>query len=76
MNPYTISSTSWDLLTPIEAAAELGLSLSRVHKLCRSGRLGFSVGGRYVIDRVELDLFKQIPRPVGNPNFGKRRNDG
>jgi len=60
-----------DLLTPKQSAEILGLSLSRVHKLAAAGRLGFKVGGRYIITRSELAKFKELPRPVGNPNFKK-----
>jgi excisionase family DNA binding protein len=66
-------SLDQELLTPAQAAEELGLSVRRVQQLCRAGDLGTKVGGRYLITRSELERFKDSDRPgPGNPNFGRR----
>lgn len=61
------------ILSPQEAADELGVSLSRVHQFCQKNRLGQRVGGVWIISREELDEFKRTPRYPGKPreNAGK-----
>lgn len=59
-------------MTPNEAAKALDRSLSRIHKLCKDGRLGYSTPkylGRYwVITQEEIDAFKAVgPLPAGRP---------
>ena len=59
-------------MTPNEAAKALDRSLSRIHKLCKDGRLGYSTPkylGRYwVITQAEIDTFNEIgPLPAGRP---------
>jgi len=53
------------LLSPRQAAEEMGLSLSRIKQFCAEGRIGQRVGKRWVILRDELEQFQKIPRPHG-----------
>ncbi len=62
----------YKLLTLAEAATILGVSRIRMHQFCREGRIGHKIAGRWLIIEDELRLFRQIPRPRGNPNFGKK----
>lgn len=51
-----------------EAAALLGLSGSRVRKLCAQGRIKVArVGANAAISQASLDRFMAIPRPGGRP---------
>jgi excisionase family DNA binding protein len=52
-----------------DAAFALHISMRRVQALCKAGRLGAKVGGRYLITKKEVDLF--IRRPAGNPKWTK-----
>ena len=56
--------------TPIEAAKILNIDSSLVRRYCRQGRLGTQHGKVWLITESELELFKQQPRKVGNPDFG------
>jgi len=56
-----------ELVGTTEAAEILDLSVRRVHKLAKDGRIGMNVEGRYVFTRTELDQFKDIERPPGAP---------
>ena len=59
-----------DMFTSTEAAVYLGITDSLVRKYCRRGELKADRFGRnWVMTKRELDRFKKIPRPVGNPNF-------
>lgn len=51
-----------------EAAAALNLSVRRVQVLCKAGRLGARIGGRYLITEKEVAAFIRLPagRPVNN----------
>lgn len=60
-------------LSVTEAAKLLDLSDRRVRALCREKRLGQPVGKGYVISKDELRQFKKIYRPVGNPNFRRKK---
>ena len=48
------------------AANILGSSQSLISKWCNDGFLGAKVGGRYYVDRKDLDAFT---KKRGNPNF-------
>jgi excisionase family DNA binding protein len=71
-----MSTSTMNLLSTAEAADYLGLSETRVRQLCARGAIGAKVGGRYIISQDELRQFAKIPRPVGNPNFGKSSGGG
>jgi len=58
---------SENLLTVKRAAARLNLAESTVRGYCAAGRLGEKIGGRWIIQRAELDAFAKRPRPVGRP---------
>lgn len=62
------------LLSIPQAAARSGLSRSLLRRYCQQGRIGSKVGGRYVIDADELDIFVKVPRPQGYPK-GKPRKE-
>lgn len=71
--PQIVESIPQELLGPAEAAAELGVTVRRVTKLCQQQRLGRRVGDKmWVISRTELDEFKKVPRRPG-PRPGVRR---
>lgn len=58
-----------------EAAAILNVTPIRVRQLINEGRLRAEVwGGRYVLDRDEVERFAKIDRPVGNPAWKKNRS--
>ncbi len=48
-----------------EAAEILKLSVRRVHKLAKEGRIGICVEGRYVFPKSELEHFKNLKRKSG-----------
>ena len=48
-----------------EAAAALSLSVRRVQVLCKAGRLGTRIGGRYLITEKEVTAFIRLP--IGRP---------
>ena len=57
-------------LTVTEAAEYLEIEGSVVRRYLLTGRLrGTKFAGVWAIDRKELDRFRKLPRPVGNPNF-------
>ena len=66
-------ANSMKLLSPQEAAARLGLSLSRVHQFCQAGRLGQRVGNVYVIAEDDLREFSRQPRNPGRPADDQRQ---
>ena len=49
------------------AARALGVSVLRVRKLARDGRIGTMLGGRWVFTTEELTAFKRIKRKTGPP---------
>lgn len=53
------------------AAKRLGLAESTVKRYCQQGRLGEKHGRNWAIAPADCDRFAKIPRPVGNPGFGK-----
>jgi len=57
-------------LSTKETAAALNISVRRVQVLCKSGRLGTLIGGRYLITDKDVKLF--IRHPAGRP-FAKNR---
>jgi hypothetical protein len=58
------------LLTPAEAARELGVTEIRVRQFCQEERIGFKFNGRWVIPFSDLNQFKRIERKSGRPkNF-------
>lgn len=54
-----------ELVGTIRAAEFLEVSVRRVHKLAKDGRIGINVEGRYVFSLSELEIFKNSPRPHG-----------
>jgi len=64
------------LYSIVEAAAILGISIRRMRAFCAQGRLGYKIGGRWVIDPEQLSDFQKIPRkpgyPKGVPRVGQR----
>lgn len=58
-------------MTPKQAAEELELSLSRIHKLCQAKRLGYTEpkhGGSWVITEHEIARFRTVgPKRPGRP---------
>ena len=60
-----------DYLKTTEVAEILKISPRRVQALAAGGRLGRLVHGRYLFTQSEVRRFARIPRPVGNPTFGK-----
>ena len=67
---YFASDTK--LYTADEVANILNITSALVRRYCRQKRLGQFVYGRWLISPDELERFKQQPRKVGNPNFGKK----
>lgn len=66
--PITIDPSK--LITAREAAIRRGYNVSRIHKLCREGRIrAWKVGQQFLIDPVSLAAFK--PMEPGNPNLRK-----
>ena len=66
----SVATSIPNMFNSTEAAAYLGLTDSMVRKYCREGEIHADrVGRNWVITKKELDRFKKIPRPVGNPNF-------
>lgn len=58
-----------------EAAAILKVTPIRVRQLINEGRLRAEIwGGRYVLDRDEVEQFAKVDRPVGNPAWKKLRS--
>lgn len=55
--------------TSNEAAAELGIDVSRVLQLCRAGRLGHTKhGNAWVIKASDIARFRSVgPLPSGRP---------
>ena len=51
-----------------EASAICGIDQASITRWCRSKFFGAKVGGRYIIDRLDLDM---IVKKRGNPNFHK-----
>lgn len=51
-----------------EASAISGIDQASITRWCRSKFFGAKVGGRYIIDRNDLD---QFVKKRGNPNFHK-----
>jgi len=76
--------TAEKTLTVIEAAIELDVDTSRIQKLCRQGRLGYTHGkhGRaWIITAEEVAKYKEIGplKPPGRPpkkKLAKIRLDG
>lgn len=59
-------------LTIREAAAELGSAASTIHNAVYERRLPFVLKyGRKVIDRLDLDAYKQRTRPAGEKPKGR-----
>lgn len=56
-----------------QAAEDLGVNDSRVRQLLRAGDLrGQKLGSQWVIHVDEIERFKRLDRPAGNPNFRQR----
>ena len=68
-----MSSPIKGIFTTDEAADYLGLSDVTICLYCRQGRIKAErLGNSWIIEKKDLDDFKRKPRPVGNPNFGKK----
>jgi excisionase family DNA binding protein len=59
--------TKKSLYTVTEAAEVLGLSVSRVRKLCADGRMGRKVGSTWIITAAEIEANTDRPGP-GRPS--------
>jgi len=60
-----------DILTLRDASRILGIDPSLIRRYCESGRLTAKlIGGRWLMDRKDLERFAREPRRRGNPNFG------
>ncbi len=57
----------YDLLNVDQAAQALRLSRRQVQRLCLQGKLGVRQGGRYLIQRQDVERFAAIPRRRGRP---------
>ena len=57
------------LLSTSQVAQYLSISGTRVRQLIEAGRLKATrVGGRYVVEQTDLDIFCQVPRSrTGRP---------
>jgi excisionase family DNA binding protein len=58
-----------------EAAEYLGLSAESVRKYVQRDRLkpNATIGNAYLFTKQECDRFKKTIRPVGNPNFVRKK---
>jgi excisionase family DNA binding protein len=62
------------LLSTVQAAEALGLSLGRVQQFIWSGRLpAMLVGKNYVLREEDVRAFKRRPRKVGRPRKDEAR---
>lgn len=62
------------LLTAKEAAAELGVHVGTVHNAFQQSRLPFvAMYGRKLINRADLEAYKQRTRPSGEKPKGRPR---
>lgn len=62
-----------DLVSPADAAAELGVSVRRIYDLIASGRLPAArIGHRLVVERAGIDAWEKARSPGGQP-FSPRR---
>ena len=65
-----------NLLTTIEAAARLSVSLSQMQRWCRTGRLPATKrGGNWWIAMTDLEAFQAQPRKPGYPAGRKRKEE-
>lgn len=64
---YSRMATITDYIGTVEAAEHLGLSLARIKKLAKDGRVGRLVAGRFLFTRAELDRFAKKERKPGRP---------
>lgn len=65
------------LLTARDAAEELGIHVSTVHKAFQENRLPFvAMYGRKLISRAALDAYKKRTRPDGVKPRGRPRKQG
>lgn len=68
------------LVTTLEAAVRLGVSLRRVQALIKGGRLAAVKMGRdWLVREGDLEAFARLPREVGWPKGrprGKAAGDG
>jgi len=62
-----------DILSPEQAAQELGITAGTVRQYCDQGRLGRKWGRVWLITREELDQFKAKRRPAGRPRKKENR---
>lgn len=70
MGAMTMPTTIPGLLNSSEAADFLGITDSLVRRFCRLGRIrARRFGSNWAIEKVELEQFKQLVRPAGNPSF-------
>jgi excisionase family DNA binding protein len=58
---------AYSILSVEDAARDLEVSTRFVSRLCKNGRLGKRLGGRYVISEDELREFKKTRRGPGRP---------
>lgn len=66
-------SPALDLVSPADAAAELGVSVRRVYHLIASGRLPAErIGHRLLVERSAIDAWDKVRSPGGRP-FSPRR---
>ena len=63
-----------EVVSVVDAAAEIGVCERMVRKYCKQGRLGKREGWHYRITRESLEAFKRQPRVVGNPLFNTPAN--
>jgi excisionase family DNA binding protein len=56
-----------NILSPEQAAQELGITAGTVRQYCEQGRLGRKWGRVWLITREEFDQFKAERRPPGRP---------
>lgn len=65
-----MGTTIKNLFNSKEAGEYLELDSSLVRRYCRDGRIKAQrFGVDWAITRDELDRFKEVPRPMGNPNL-------
>ena len=53
-------------ITTTQASKIWGIHKDTINRWCRSGYIGAKIGGRYIVDKIDLE---SISKKRGNPNF-------
>lgn len=75
MEARQVTTSLDELMSVPEAAKSLGVTRAWLWRLCKDGRIGRMVAGRYAVTPGEIERYRKTRRQAGRPPSGKKRKE-